>query len=163
MISKFLIMRTSLDSYVMISIQALVGISVMLLFTFTLYQPLLRKFGDIRVLIFVELFACITSAMRATPSPIPKAQYAIAAIFNQFGNALVDAPFITFASMQTTPKSRGKVMGIFMSANSITRAGLSAVAGALVDWHARDAQIVFMFFTFASVLLLCFVRAPQVM
>lgn len=135
----------------------------MLVFTFTVYKPLLRKFGDVRILIFVELFACITSAMRGTPAPISKIQYAISSIFNQFGNALIDAPFITFASMQTTPKSRGKVMGIFMIANSIARASLSAIAGALVDWHARNAQVVFMFFTFASVLLLCFVRAPKVM
>lgn len=54
-------------------------------------------------------------------------------------------------------------MGIFMIANSIARASLSAIAGALIDWHARNAQICFMFFTFTSILLLCFVRAPQVM
>ena len=66
MISKFLHMRTSLDSYVMMSIQALVGIGVMLIFTFTLYRPLLRKFGDVRILICVELLACITSALRGT-------------------------------------------------------------------------------------------------
>lgn len=124
-------MRTQLDSYTIMSTMNFVGIICMLLFTFTLYKPLIKKFGDIRILIFVLLFACVTSVMRCTPPPLNRVQYCISAIFNQFGNALVDAPFITFASMQTTSRSRGKVMGVFMIANSIARASLSAIGGAL--------------------------------
>lgn len=162
MVSKYLLIRQSIDAYVLVSICALVGISIMLLFTTTLYKICLKKFGDIRMLIVILIFACLTSVLRSTPSPISKVQVAISAIFNQFGNALTDAPFITFASMQTTPRSRGKVLGVFMIGNSIARAALSAIGGSLLDWHWRDSQMIFIYFTIVSILFLCFVRQPAI-
>lgn len=162
-IAKAMDMRTQVESYIIMSVMSGVGIVCMLLFTFTIYKPLIKKFGDIRILIFVLLFSCITSVLRCTPPPLNRVQYCFSAIFSTFGSSLVDAPFITFASMQTTPRSRGKVMGVFMIANSIARAALSAIGGALMDWHWRNAGIVFLFFTFASITCLCFVRTPNTM
>lgn len=163
MVSKYMHTRTSSDGYKFVSFQCMFAMACMLLFTIFAYKPLLRKIGDVRMLVFVELMSCITSCIRVQPAPINKPSYIVGAILNQFGNALIDAPFITFASMQTTPRSRGKVMGVFMTANSIARAALSAIGGALLDWHWRDAQICFILFTFASILLVCFIKVPVTM
>ena len=163
MVSKYMQTRTSSDGYKFVSFQCMFAMVVMILFTAFVYRPLLHKIGDVRMLVFVELMSCITSCIRSQSAPINKPSYIVSAILNQFGNALIDAPFITFASMQTTPRSRGKVMGVFMTANSIARAALSAIGGALLDWHWRNAQICYILFTFASILLVCFIKVPVTM
>jgi len=86
----------------------------------------------------------------------------ISAIANQFGNALVDAPFITIVSLMVTPESKGRILGLFMIGNSIARAALSAIGGAVMDWHWRNAPCVFIFFSLISILFLCFVGDPKV-
>jgi len=71
-IANFMDMRNALDSYVMVSIMSLIGIGLMLLFTVTCYKPLLRKFGDTRVLMCVLVLSMITAILRSSPAPLPR-------------------------------------------------------------------------------------------
>ena len=91
----------------------MIGIGAMAIVVIVCYQPALKKFGDIPVLslcIYLALFCC---AVRSFAAPINKYWFIAATAFNQVGNATTDPAFISFASMSSTPRSRGKILGIF--------------------------------------------------
>jgi len=61
---------------------SLIGIGLMLIFTMLWYKPLLRKFGDTTVLMWVLAFSMITAILRSTPSPLDKVQLTFSVICN---------------------------------------------------------------------------------
>ena len=78
-----------------------------------MFKPLLKKYGEIRIVSIAIVCAAIASVMRVMPSPISKILVVVSTLFNQIAIAFTDSPYILFASMFSTPRTRGKLLGIF--------------------------------------------------
>lgn len=53
-------------------------------------------------------------------------------------------------------------MGVYMVIGSLVRAGLAPLGSALMDWHWRNAQVIYIFFSLATLMALCACRPPKV-
>lgn len=159
LISKYYGFSDSQKAKRLNALSNIVVVLVSFCFTLGLTRFLARKIGELRIIIISIYFSMIPSLLRwAIDPPIP--QWIMFLPFNTIATSLGDALFIQFATLYTTPKNRGTLLGIFQIGNSIGRFGGSLMGGELYNWSWRDGSILFLLFGFVSLAIICFIKPP---
>ncbi|ESU35531.1 Transporter, MFS superfamily [Giardia duodenalis] len=159
LIAKFYGFTNAQQSKQLNALSNIVVVIIAVCFTFGLTRLIANKIGELRVIVISIYFAMLPSLLRwAIDPPIPK--WIMFLPFNTIALSLGDALFIQFATLYTTPKNRGTLLGLFQIGNSIGRFGGALIGGELYNWNWRNGSIFFLLYGFMSLLLLCFVKPP---
>ncbi len=122
-----------------------------------LTRLLAKWIGELRVIIMSIILSMVPGILRwAIDPPIPI--WLLFLPFNTIALNLGDALFVQFATLYTTPKNRGTLMGLFQIGNSVGRFGGALMAGELYNWNWRNGSLLFMLYGSVSLIFLCFVR-----
>ncbi|ESU35503.1 Transporter, MFS superfamily [Giardia duodenalis] len=159
LVAKFYGFTSAQEAKQLNALSDIVAIAITVCFILGLTRIIANKIGELRIIVISIYFAMFPSLLRwAVDPPIPK--WIMFLPFNSIAFSLGDALFIQFATLYTTPKNRGTLLGLFQIGNSIGRFGGALIGGELYNWNWRNGSIFFLLYGFASLLFLCFVKPP---